>query len=141
MLADLFIRSYTLQPEQIVDELERIHEFAGVPAWAPSGEPEGYFYQLAKDLSEATPTRDETTHLVAMLSWPELRAYRDRGAASFLIGAIIRHPAEAYIPALTEHVGWLEREIKKLSSSQYRMDVESEIRLAKSAIQACRIAA
>jgi len=46
-----------------------------------------------------------------------------------------------YIPALTEHVRWLEREIKKLASSPYRTDVESEIRLAKSAIQACRVAA
>lgn len=138
MLADLFIRRYTLKADEIMRELERIHQFGGVPAWAPSGEPEGYLYQLTKELSETTLTRDETAHLPAMLSWPELRASKDRGPASLLVVAIVRQPAEAYIPALTEHLAWLEKEIKKAPSSQYRTEVESEIRLAKSAIQACR---
>jgi hypothetical protein len=40
---------------------------------------------------------------------------------------------------LTEHLAWLEQEIKSLPSSQYRTDVTSEIRLTKSAIQACRL--
>lgn len=141
MLADLFIRRYSLKPTEIMSELERIHQLGGVPARAPSGEPEEYLYQLTKEMSEATLTREETNHLASMLSWPELRAYKDRGAALLLIGAIVRQPAEAYIPALAEHLAWLEREIKKAPSSQYRTDVSSEIRLVKSAIQACRVAA
>lgn len=138
MLADLFIRRYSLKPAEIMSELERIHQLGGVPAWAPSGEPEGYLYQLAKEMSETPLTPNETSLLVTMLSWPELRAYKDRGAAALLIGAIVRQPAEAYIPALTEHLAWLEKEIKK-ASSRYRTDVSSEIRLVKSAIQACRV--
>jgi hypothetical protein len=139
MLADLFIRHYSMTPPQIIDELERIHEFYEIPAWAPAGEPGGYFAQLATELSQTALSPQDTARLVAMLSWQELRAYKDRGGPGSVVLAAIRNPSEAYIPALTEHVAWLEEELKHLSPSQYRTDVASELRLAKSAIQACRV--
>jgi hypothetical protein len=138
-LADLFIRHYGMEAPEIVDELERIHQFSPVPIWAPSGETGGYFHQLVKELSDGQLTAEETSRLVAMLSWPELQAHKDRGAPTCLVLAAIRHPAESYIPTLSEHAARLEKEIKTLPSSQYRTDVASEIRLTKSAIQACRV--
>ncbi len=141
MLADLFIRHYSMKASEIISELERIHEYSPIPIRAPSGDAEGYFYQLVKELSNGKLTPQETARLVAMLSWPELRKYKNRGPSTCLVLAAIRHPAEAYIPTLADHVAWLEKELKPLSSSQYRSDVASEIRLSKSAIQACRVGA
>ena len=141
MLADLFIRHYSMKAPEIIGELERIHEFSAIPMRAPSGEAGGYFYQLVKELSDGELTQQETVRLVAMLAWPELRKYKERGAPTCLVLAAIRHPAESYIPTLADHVAWLEKELKPLPSSQYRTDVASEIRLAKSAIQACRVGA
>jgi len=139
MLADLFIRHHSMKAPEIIAQLERIHQFSAVPIWAPSGDAGGYFYQLVKELSDALLKPEEASRLVAMLSWPELRMHEDRGAPTCLVLTAIRHPAEAYIATLSEHVAWLEEEIKRLPSSQYRIDVASEIRLAKSAIQACRV--
>jgi len=139
MMADLFLRHYSMKAADVISELERIHRFFAVPSWAPSGEPRGYFYQLATELSGAPLTPEETRRLIAMLLWPELREYKDRSAPSCFVLAAVRHPSEAYIPTLTQHVAWLEEEIKPLGSSQYRTDIASEIRLAKSAIQACRV--
>jgi hypothetical protein len=104
MIADLFIRRNCMTTRDIIGELERMRRFYAVASWAPSGERGGYFYELAKDLSNAPLTPEETARLVAMLSWPELRAYKDRGAPACLVLAAIRNPGEAYIPTLTEHL-------------------------------------
>jgi hypothetical protein len=74
-----------------------------------------------------------------MLLWPELRAHKDRGAPSCFVRAAIQNPSEAYIPTLSEHVAWLEKEVKPLGSTQYQTEIASEIRLTKGAIQACRL--
>jgi len=139
MIADLFMRHNGMATASIIDELERIHEFYAVPSSAPSGEQGGYFYQIIKDLTQAPLPAEQVRRLVAMLLWPELRPYKDRGAPTCLVMAALQAPSETNIPALSEHVAWLEQEIKSLSSSQYRTDVASEIRLAKGAIQACRV--
>ncbi|HXY79069.1 MAG TPA: hypothetical protein VEI08_00380 [Candidatus Bathyarchaeia archaeon] len=139
MLADLFVRRNGMATASIIGELERIHEFYEVPSWAPSGEQGGYFYQIVKDVTQASLPPEQVRRLVAMLLWPELRAYKDRNGPTCLVMAALQAPSETYIPALDEHVAWLEEEIKSLSSSQYRTDVASEIRLAKGAIQACRV--
>ena len=138
-MADLFIRRYSLPPATIIGEIERIHEFQGVPSWAPSDEREGYFYELVKGLSDTPLTPAETRRMVAMLQWPEFRSHKDRSAPSCFVHVAIRNPSNAYIPILSEHLSWLEGEIKRLASSQYRTDIESEIRLTKGAIQACRL--
>lgn len=139
MMADLFVRHYSLATAKIIEELERIHRFYAVPSWAPSGEQGGYFYQIARELSHTSLTPEETGRLVAMLLWPELRTYNDRSAPSCFVSVAMQNPSEAYIPILSEHVAWLEEEIKPLGSTQYRADVASEIRLTKGAIQACRL--
>jgi hypothetical protein len=139
MLADLFIRHNSMTTVDIIGELERIHRFYALPSWAPAGERGGYFYQIAKELSHSSLTSRETGRLVAMLLWPEFRAYKDRSAPSCLVLAAIQNPSEAYIPILSEHVAWLEKEIKPLGSTEYQTDIASEIRLAKGAIQACRL--
>jgi|HubBroStandDraft_1064217.scaffolds.fasta_scaffold136742_1 hypothetical protein len=139
MMADLFLRHYSMANPAIIAELERIHQFYAVPSWAPSGERGGYFFDILKDLTHAPLPPGETGRLVAMLLWPELREYKDRGAPAYLVSAALQNPSATFIPALTEHLAWLEQEIKSLPSSQYRTDVTSEIRLTKSAIQACRL--
>ncbi|MGD1211158.1 MAG: hypothetical protein ABR973_07360 [Candidatus Acidiferrales bacterium] len=138
MMADLFIRHNGMATADIIGELEQMHQFYAVASWAPSEERGGYFYQIAMDLSHARLTPEETGRLVAMLLWPELRAYKDRSAPSCFVSAAIQNPSEAYIPTLTEHFAWLEKEIKTLPSTQYRADIASEMRLTKGAIQACR---
>ena len=137
-MADLFMRHNSMTPAQIIGELEKMHEFYAVASWAPSEERGGYFYQIATDLTHAALTPAETSRLVAMLLWPELRAYKDRGAPELFVLAAMQHPSEAYVPILAEHFAWLENEIKTLRSTQYRADVASEMRLTKGAIQACR---
>jgi len=137
MMADLFMRHNSMTTAAIIGELEEMHRFYAVASWAPSEE-KGYFYQIATDLSHARLTREETSRLVAMLAWPELRAYKDRSAPSCFILAAMQHPSEAYVPTLTEHFAWLENEIKPLRQTKYRADVASEMRLTKGAIQACR---
>ncbi len=139
MLADLFIRHNSMATGDILDELERIHHYYAVPSGAPFEERGGYFYQLVKELTESSLPPEQVGRLVAMLSWSELRAYKDRSAPSRFVLASIQHPSEAYIPTLSKHLVWLEEEIKPLPSSQYRTDVASEIRLTKGAIQACRL--
>ena len=139
MMADLFIRHNSMATADILAELEQMHRFYAVATWAPSEDGGGYLYQIARDLSHARLTPEETGRLVAMLLWPELRAYKDRNAPSCFISAAMQNPSEAYIPTLTEHLAWLEEEIKPLGSTQYRTDVASEIRLTKGAIQACRL--
>ncbi|HXW62496.1 MAG TPA: hypothetical protein VEJ45_07860 [Candidatus Acidoferrales bacterium] len=139
MLADLFIRHNSMTTVDIIGELERIHRFCAVPSWAPAGERGGYFYQIAKELSHGSLSSEETGRLVAMLLWPELRGYKDRSAPSCLVLAAVQNPSEAYIPILSEHVAWLEKEVKPLGSTQYQTEIASEIRLAKGAIQACRL--
>jgi len=136
-MADLFIRHYSIAAAEIISELERIHSFYEVPSWAPSGEPGGYLHQLVTELSQTSLTPEETRRLVAMLLWPELRAYKDRTATSCFVSAAMRNPSEAHIPILKEHLAWLEEEIKRPGSSQSRSDIASEIRLTKGAIQAC----
>jgi hypothetical protein len=139
MLADLFIRHYSLANAAIIAELERIHQFYAVPSWAPSGDRGGYFCEIARDLTRAPLPLDETGRLAAMLLWPELREYKDRNAPSCFVSAVMQNPSAKYIPALAEHLAWLEDELKHLTSSQYRNDVASELRLTKSAVQACRL--
>jgi hypothetical protein len=141
MMADLFIRHNSMTPAEMIGELEQMHRFYAVATWAPSEERGGYFYQIATDLSHTPLTPEEISRLVAMLLWPEFRAYKDSSAPSCLVSAAIQNPSEAYIPTLTEHLAWLEKEIKPLGSSQYRADIASAIRLTKAAIQACRIGA
>lgn len=137
MMADLFMRHNSMTTAAIIGELEEMHRFYAVASWAPSDE-RGYFYQIATDLSHAPLTRDETSRLVAMLAWPELRTYKDRSAPACFVLAAMQQPSEAHVPALTEHFAWLESEIKPLRQTQYRADVASEMRLTKGAIQACR---
>jgi hypothetical protein len=139
MMADLFIRHNRMTPAEIVSELEQMHRFYAVATWAPSEEPGGYFYHIATDISHAPPAAEEVSRLVAMLLWPEFRSFKDSSAPTFLVSLAIQNASEAYIPTLTEHLAWLEKEIKPLGSSQYRTDIASEIRLTKAAIQACRI--
>jgi len=138
-LADLFIRHYSMATSDIIGELEQIHRYYRVPGGEASGKGGGYFGQLAKELSQSSLTSEEASRLVAMLSWPELRAYEDRSAPTSFVTAAMQNPSETYIPVLSEHVAWLEKEIKPLGSSQYRTDIASEIRLTKAAIQACRL--
>lgn len=137
MMADLFMRHNSMAAADIISELEQMHRFYAVASWAPSEE-RGYFYQIVTDLSHARLTSEEIDRLVAMLSWPELRAHKDRSAPSCFVLMAMQNPSEAYIPSLTEHFSWLENEIKPLRSTQYRADVASEMRLTKGAIQACR---
>jgi len=137
MMADLFIRHYSMATAEIIGKLERIHSFCEVPSWAPSGEQGGYLHHLAMELSQASLTPEETRRIVAMLLWPELRACEDRGAPSCFVRAAMRNPSEEYIPILREHLAWLEEAMKRLGSSQHRSDITSEIRLTKGAIQAC----
>lgn len=139
MMADLFIRHNSMATSDIIGELEEMHRFYAVAAWAPSEERGGYLNQILADLSHAPLPPEETGRLVAMLLWPELRAYKDRSAPTCLVSAAIQNPSEVYIPTLTEHFSWLEEEIKPLRSTQYRADVASEMRLTKAAIQACRL--
>ena len=139
MMADLFIRHNGMATADIIGELEQMHQFYAVASWAPSEERGGYFHQIAMDLSHAPLTPGEVARLVAMLLWPELRAYKDRNAPSCLVATAMQKPSETYIPTLTEHFAWLEDEIKTLAPTQYRADVASEIRLTKAAIQACRL--
>jgi hypothetical protein len=139
MVADLFIRHNSMKTTDVISELERIHRFCLVPGWTPSGERGGYFYHIAKDLTDGPLTSEETARLVAMLLWPELRAHKDRGASSCFVRAVIQNPSEAYIPTLSEHLAWLGKEVKPLRSTQYQTDIASEIRLTKGAIQACRL--
>lgn len=139
MMADLFMRHNSMTTADIISELEQMHRFYAVATWAPSGEGGGYFHQIAKDLSYAPLPPGEIARLVAMLLWPELRAYKDRGAPSCFVSVAIQNPSEAYIPTLTEHFAWLENEIKRLPPTQYRADIASEMRLTKAAIQACRL--
>ena len=137
MMADLFIRHYSMATAEIIGKLERIHSFYQVPSGAPSGEQGGYLYHLAMELSQTSLTPEETRRLVAMLLWGELRACEDRSAPSCFVLVAMRNPSEAYIPILKEHLAWLEEQMKRLASSQYRSDIASEIRLTKGAIQAC----
>ena len=139
MMADLFMRHNGMAAADIIAELEEMHRFYAVASWAPSEERGGYFHQIATDLSHAPLTHDETGRLVAMLLWPELRAYKDRNAPSCFVSMAMQNPSEAFIPTLTEHFDWLEKEIKTLPPTQYRSDVASEMRLTKAAIQACRL--
>jgi hypothetical protein len=139
MMADLFMRHNSMTTANIISELEQMHRFYAVASWAPSEEPGGYFHQIVKDLSHAPLTREEIGRLVAMLLWPELRAYKDRSAPSCFVSVAIQNPSEAYVPTLTEHFAWLENEIKRLPPTQYRADIASEMRLTKGAIQACRV--
>src|SRR5579862_6833865 len=79
-MADLFMRHNSMTPAQIIAEIENMHQFYAVASWAPSEERGGYFYQIATDLSHAALAQSEVGRLVAMLLWPELRDYKDRGA-------------------------------------------------------------
>jgi len=137
MMADLFIRHYSMATAEIIGKLERIHSFYEVPSWAPSEEQGAYLHHLAMELSETSLTPEETARIVAMLLWTELRACEDRRAPSCFVLAAMRNPSEAYIPILREHLAWLEEETKRLGSSQDHSDIASEIRLTKGAIQAC----
>jgi hypothetical protein len=139
MMVDLFVRRNGMASAEIIGELERMHRFYSVAAWAPSGERGSYFYELASELSNAPLAPEETARLVGMLLWPKLRAYEDRGAPSCFVSTAIRSPSEAYIPTLAEHLNWLEEALKPLGSSEYRNDIASEIRLTKATIQACRL--
>jgi len=139
MMADLFMRHYSMKPEEIIGELEKMHQFYAVASWAPSDEPGGYFHQIVKDLTHGPLTREEVGRLVAMLLWPELRADKNRSTPSYFVSLAIENPSEAYIPTLAEHFAWLENEIKRLRPTQYRADIASEMRLTKGAIQACRV--
>lgn len=137
MMANLFIGHNSMSTADIIAELERMHRFYAVATWAPSQEGGGYVYQISSDLFHAGLTVEQTGRLVAMLLWPEFCAYEDRRAPSCLISAAMQNPSHTYIPTLTEHLAWLEKEIKPLGSSQYRTDIGSEIRLTKATIQAC----
>jgi len=140
MLADLFIRRNGMQSADIITRLEQIHEFYAVPNSAPSeGEPGGYLEQIAKDLCQGSLRPHETARLVAMLSWPELRASEDRTASSCLVMVIVQNPSERHVLPLSEHLAWLEKQVKARESSQYQTDIASEIRLTKAAIQACHL--
>ncbi len=140
MLADLFIRRNSLAPAEIVAKLEQIHEFYAVASSAPSdAEPGGYLEQIVKDLSAGYLSASVTARLVSMLSWPELRRSEDRTGPSRLVTAAVQNPSQAYIPTLNEHLAWLQKRVNRRESNQYQTDIESEIRLTKSAIQACHL--
>ena len=139
MMADLYVRHNSMATADIIQELEQMHRFHAVATWAPSEEGGGYFYEIAKDISRASLRSSEVARLVAMLLWPELGAYPDRHAPSCIVSMAFQNPSAAYIPTLTDHFAWLEKRIKTLQPTTYRADIASEMRLTKSAIQACRL--
>jgi hypothetical protein len=140
MLADLFIHRNSMAPTDIIDRLEQIHVFDAVPSSEPSeGEPGGYLEQIIKDMSHGSLTIDQTGRLVAMLSWPELRASEDRTAPSCILTAAVQNPHQAYVLPLSAHLASLEKRLKPYKSSQYQTDIAYEIRLTKGAIQACHL--
>jgi hypothetical protein len=139
MMADLYIRHNSMASSDIIRALEQMHRFHAVATWAPSEEGGGYFHEIAKDLSQAPLPESEVARLVSMLLWPELRAYPDRNASSCIVSMAFKNPNAAYIPTLTEHFTWLEKRINTLRPTTYRADIASEMRLTKSAIQACRL--
>jgi hypothetical protein len=130
----------SMAASDIIARLEQIHEFDSVPSSDPSeGEPGGYLEQIIKDKSPGSLTINQTSQLVAMLLWPELRTSEARTAPSSNVMAAVQNPHHAYFQPLSAHLASLEERVKPYESSRYQTDIASEIRLTKGAIQACHL--
>jgi hypothetical protein len=136
-MRQLFTRHERLQIPDLLTELEFLRNSSKLDIMVEQGVP---FFRIANNLFARSPlAANETSRLVAMLTWDELRKYPCRAAAIRLIRAIGQNPWNEHVMTLMEHRKWLEEEEYRTEDRSYRKTIRCEMRIVEDLIQTSRM--